>query len=134
MKLKTMAAVALAAGSALAYTRTTGPQDDLLKVRDEIRAARAAGTIKAGEPVTVTLAPGTYVLKDPLVFAAADAGTETAPVTWRAERSGTVRFLGGKAVPRAAFAPVTGAAAPRRRGSTPPCATRCAWRTRRPTS
>lgn len=82
------------------------PGDDLERVRDGIRAARADGRVKPGTAVTVLFAPGDYPVTKTLVLDARDGGTEAAPVTWRAERPGTVRFLGGHAVPASAFGPV----------------------------
>lgn len=105
-------AVALVALSAAAEqcVRVTAA-DDLEKTRDAIRADRRAGRIAADEAVTVLLAPGTYLLPRTLELTTDDSGHENAPVTWRAERRGTVRFLGGRVIPRAAFRPVTDGAA-----------------------
>ena len=86
------------------------PGDDVLAVRDAIRAARKAGKIAAGERVVVTFAPGTYLFKKTLLLEKEDSGTESAPVVWRAEKRGSVRIFGGKAIPRSEFVPVTGAA------------------------
>ena len=86
------------------------PGDDALAVRDAIRAARKAGKIAAGERVVVTFAPGTYLFQKTLLLEKEDSGTESAPVVWRAEKRGSVRIFGGKAIPRSEFVPVTGAA------------------------
>ena len=110
MKLNVFFAATFVTLSAVAeYSVKAKAGDDLVKVRDEIRAARKAGRIAADEPVTVTLAPGTYLLPRTLTLEAADSGTEAAPVVWRAEKKGTVRFLGGRILPRAAFASVSDA-------------------------
>ena len=69
-----------------------------------VRAARADGTLRKGEPVTVLLAPGDYVLDDTLAFTAQDGGTAAAPVVWRAAERGAVRFLGAPALDAARFA------------------------------
>ena len=105
--IRKMALAALAAPLAAAgFEMRVGPGDDLVRARDEIRAARSAGRIPYSEPVTVTLAPGTYLSKRTVLLEDRDSGRETAPVTWRAERRGTVRILGGSAIPRTAFRPV----------------------------
>jgi len=87
---------------------TLKPGEDAGRVRDEIRAARKAGKIGPDEPVTVTLSPGDHVFRQTLTLEAADSGAEGAPVTWRAEKPGTVRLMGGAPIPRDAFRPVAG--------------------------
>lgn len=82
------------------------PGDELVSVRDRIRADRASGKIGKGESVTVTFSPGTYVFREKLELCKRDSGTETAPVTFRAVQGGTVRIFGGMAIPRRAFVPI----------------------------
>ena len=95
-------------GSAADYAMKPG--DDARTIRDRIRADRASGKIAADEKVTVTLAPGVYHFDRTLELDEKDSGTEAGPVVWRAEKRGTVRVFGGRAIPRSAFAPVADAA------------------------
>ena len=53
---------------------------------------------KGAEPLTVTVAEGTYYLPETLVFTAADGGTKDAPVTWAAAAGATVILSGGQRV------------------------------------
>ena len=101
-------ALAALTGSAADYAMKPG--DDARTVRDRIRADRASGKIAADEKVTVTLAPGIYHFDRTLELDEKDSGTEAGPVVWRAEKRGTVRVFGGRAIPRSAFAPVADAA------------------------
>jgi len=100
---------ALVALSATAADFAVKPGDDVLAVRDAIRAARKSGSIASGEQVVVTFAPGTYTFAKTLLLEKVDSGTESAPVVWRAEKRGSVRIFGGRAIPRSAFVPVAGA-------------------------
>ena len=72
------------------------PGDDLLKKRDEIRAAR-----KPGDRAVVTFAPGVYFMSKTLVLDEKDSAT-----VWRAEKPGTVKLSGGIEMPMSLFAPV----------------------------
>lgn len=108
--LRTAVFAALVSSSAGAAEFAVNPGDDVVAVRDAIRAARKSGKIAAGEKVVVTFAPGTYLFKNTLLIEKEDSGTEAAPVVWRAERRGSARIFGGSAIPRSAFAPVAGAA------------------------
>ncbi len=59
-------------------------------------AARDAARRFAGrEPVTVHVADGVYYLDESLVFSAADSGTATAPVVYRADHEGRAVLSGG---------------------------------------
>ena len=98
----TLAAVA-AVGCAEAYEIRVKDGPSVLAARDAIREARASGKIAKDEPVTVTFAPGVYTLGETLQLDEQDSGSEAGPVTWRAERRGTVRIFGGRAIPRKAF-------------------------------
>lgn len=64
-------------------------------VRRLLDRMRESGT---QAPIEVEFAPGVYRLTKSLQFTAADSGTEKAPVTWRASRSGTVTFSGATAL------------------------------------
>ena len=63
--------------------------------RDAARAVIAAGL---KEPVTVTLAGGTYELAESLTFGPEDSGTDTCPVTYRAATGAHVVLSGGQAI------------------------------------
>ncbi|MDQ2686488.1 MAG: hypothetical protein M3Y28_01330, partial [Armatimonadota bacterium] len=58
----------------------------------------AQAVIKRGERVEVVLRAGTYELRAPLAFSAADSGTANAPVEWRAADGATVRLSAGRDV------------------------------------
>jgi len=103
--LLTLAAMASAVVS-FGYTLETKPGEDLAGVRDKVRAARASGQIKRGEPVTVMLAPGEYRMAGTLVFGRGDSGSADAPVVWCAKKPGTVSIVGGVTIEASAFAPV----------------------------
>ena len=70
-----------------------------------VRAARADGRVKAGEPVTVTFRPGDYPSSG-TTLGADDSGTGGAPVTWRSDAPGRARLTGGVRVPAGLFRPV----------------------------
>jgi hypothetical protein len=74
------------------------------RARDAVRDLKAKGL--AG-PVAVRFNPGEYRMRETLVLSAADSGTESAPIVYRADRKGTAVFRGGVRV--AGFAPVTDA-------------------------
>ncbi len=87
--------------SGLAPTPTADGQDGPLAsptaARDAIRARRAKGEW-VGEPITVTLAPGTYFLPEPLELGPQDGGKENAPVTYQAAEPGKVILSGGQRI------------------------------------
>lgn len=61
-----------------------------------ISAARDAARRFAGkEPITVSLADGTYELPETLVFTSADSGTRDAPIVYRAKNEGRAILSGG---------------------------------------
>ena len=72
--------------------------------------ARKAGTLKAGEAVTVCLQPGNYLLNASFELTAADSGSAAAPVIYRASESGKARLQGGVSLDSASFHAVTDAA------------------------
>jgi hypothetical protein len=86
------------------------PWRTLEGARDQVRAARAAGRVGAGEAVTLRVHAGEYRLERTLEFTAADSGSAGAPFVVAAEPGAAVRLTGGVTVPAAAFAPVTDAA------------------------
>lgn len=64
-----------------------------------LTAAQAKARAAAGSgAVTVELQNGTYTLKQPLSFTAADSGTQAAPVVWEAAPGATPIVSGGKTV------------------------------------
>ena len=109
---KTLLALAalVPAGAVFGYAVEAKSGEDLVQVRDKVRAARASGMIKSGEQVTVTLAPGEYRMTGTLAFGKEDSGAEGAPAVWRAEKPGTVSIVGGITIEASAFAPVAGGA------------------------
>ncbi|MBN1556719.1 MAG: right-handed parallel beta-helix repeat-containing protein [Lentisphaerae bacterium] len=80
-----------------AGTRET-PLASLQGARDRVRALKAPAAGSVAEAVTVTFAPGVYRVRIPVDFTAADSGRETAPIVYRAEPGGAVRFTGADAV------------------------------------
>ena len=85
---------------------TDGPFASLERARDEIRRLRQQGLPEGG--ATVELQGGRYELKQPFELTEEDAGTEAAPITYRARQGAEVRLSGGSQVTN--FAPVTEAA------------------------
>ncbi|MEI7733139.1 MAG: right-handed parallel beta-helix repeat-containing protein [Verrucomicrobiota bacterium] len=83
------------------------PYQTLLQARDGIRAARKAGTLKAGEAATVQVGAGVYRFDTTFELRAEDGGTADAPVTYRAQAHGKVHFHGGVTLAPEAFTPVT---------------------------
>jgi hypothetical protein len=70
------------------------PFATLERARDEIRARRAAGTLPTGG-AEVRLTKGRHVRTAPFVLAAADSGTDAAPVVYRGDPGAEVRLSGG---------------------------------------
>lgn len=83
------------------------PFQTLVQARDGIRAARKAGTAASNEAVTVHIEPGVYPLTASFELGAADGGSASAPVVYRAVRNGQARFHGGVTLAPASFQPVT---------------------------
>jgi len=79
------------------------PFASLEKARDAIRALQAKGNLPG--PVCVRLLSGEYQVKGTFELTAADSGTETAPVVYRADKKGTSVLYGGTRL--CGFAPVT---------------------------
>jgi len=79
----------------------------LTQARDAIRAARKAGTLKDGEPITVTIDAGVYRLDSTFELTAEDSGKKDSPVIYRAKTPGTVHFHGGPTLAAEAFKPVS---------------------------
>jgi hypothetical protein len=76
-------------------TRTDGPFASLERARDEIRKLKTTNTVPEGG-VVVEIAGGIYEPDRPLALTAADGGTPSAPVVYRARPGETVRLVGGK--------------------------------------
>jgi len=93
----------LAATVAGAFELSLKPGDSWTAARDTIRSARSGGKIAAGEAVSVTLEPGDYMASETLELDASDSGAPGSRVVWQARKPGTVRVLGGRKIPRAAF-------------------------------
>ena len=72
-------------------------------VRDRVRAMPADQRARG---VEIRLACGTYELGDAgLMLDTRDSGSVSAPVVWRGSPGGGTRFVGGRAIPTAAFKP-----------------------------
>lgn len=80
----------------------TAPLATLAGARDGVRALRATGLTGA---VRVRIQPGDYPLTETFALTAADSGTASGPVVYRAEQKGTALFRGG--VKLSGFIPVT---------------------------
>lgn len=81
LSLGTVVCGALQAGSTECVEIPVSPGAGALeKARESVRAAKKA---HPGRPVTVTLAPGEYVVDATFVLGPEDSGTPEAPVTWR---------------------------------------------------
>lgn len=72
------------------------PLATLTGARDAIRSLKQGGPLR--EAVTVHFAGGTYFLDRPVDFTQEDSGTETARITYIADRDATVRLTGGREV------------------------------------
>ncbi|MCA9248117.1 MAG: right-handed parallel beta-helix repeat-containing protein [Planctomycetales bacterium] len=83
------------------------PLGSLSQARDHIRALRKAGTLTAGEAVTVHVASGIYPTSSSFELTAADSGTVEGPVVYRAESPHQARIQGGMTLAAAWFQPVT---------------------------
>ena len=75
--------------------------------RDLVRAARKDGRLSPEKPIEVVVAPGIYSLSEVFQLGKEDSGTPERPIVWRAEKPGTVRFLGGVKLESSSFAPVS---------------------------
>ncbi len=78
----------------------------LSDARDEVRRRNVAGDIPT-DGLVVELAAGDYPLAEPLRLGPEDAGSASAPITWRAQAGKNVRLLGGVLLQD--FLPVTDA-------------------------
>ncbi len=81
--------------------RTDGPLSSLPGARDAIRKLKGTGPLAA--PVRVVVAPGTYLITEPLVLEPQDSGTAAAPISYEAasyEAAPGARpvFSGGRAI------------------------------------
>lgn len=71
------------------------PFATLQRARDAVRELDKAGREL---PIVVEIAGGTYELASPVEFTAADSGTESSPVEYRARKGEEVRIVGGRIV------------------------------------
>ncbi len=89
------------------------PFQTLEQAREAVRERKKAGLPAGG--LTVWLGGGVYPRKQPFVLRGEqDSGTEDAPIAWRGVPGETVRLIGGREVPPAAFKPVAEKAARQR--------------------
>ena len=77
--------------------RTDGPFATLPRARDAVRALKQAGPLPAGG-VAVQVREGTYEFPETFRLTEADAGSEGAPVVYRAQPGERVVLTGGKTV------------------------------------
>ncbi|MEI6499990.1 MAG: carbohydrate-binding domain-containing protein, partial [Armatimonadota bacterium] len=71
-----------------------GPFATLARARDEVRALKARPQ-GLGEPVTILVRGGTYLLKEPLVLGPEDTGTAACPISFQAYPGETPVLSGG---------------------------------------
>ena len=91
------------AGQATFFVSTTGddanagtaesPFRTLERARDAIRDINQRGAMAAGG-VVIVIRPGAYSVRQTFKLSAEDSGTETAPITYRAEGVGSVHITG----------------------------------------
>lgn len=81
-----------------------GPFATLERARDAVRALKTGRGV-ARDGVVVEVSAGAYQLTKPLELTAADSGTESAPVIYRAAKGAEVRLMGGRIL--SGFTPVT---------------------------
>ena len=84
-------------GMTTAVGSTDGPVKTVAQAQQLARAQllkMRAGTL-ARQAIRIEMAPGEYQLQNTLVFGAGDSGFAGAPVTYEAERPGTVLLTGG---------------------------------------
>lgn len=75
-----------------------GPLLTVERARDVIRDIKARGDLPKGG-ITVEIQSGTYRLKRPLEFTAADGGTKDSPIVYRAAAGVSPRIVGSVVVP-----------------------------------
>lgn len=93
-------------GTAAGPGTAAQPFVTVAQARDAIRALKQAGPLPVGG-IVVWLQAGTYPLTASLVLSAADSGTTTAPITYRAANGADVWFSGAVALEPERFQPVT---------------------------
>ena len=76
--------------------KTDGPLRTLAGARDRLRELKAAPGLT--EPVTVLVAPGRYELTEPLILTPQDSGSETCPITYRAQGDARPVITGGRVI------------------------------------
>ncbi|HTY59258.1 MAG TPA: right-handed parallel beta-helix repeat-containing protein, partial [Bacteroidota bacterium] len=82
---------------------TDGPFRTLAGARDALRALKSRGDLSGG--ATLNVRGGTYTVYDTFQLTAADSGTGSRPMIWRAYRGEKVFLSGGRTV--TGFRPVT---------------------------
>jgi len=83
------------------------PYQTLAQARDGLRAARKAGTLKAGQGATIHIGAGVYRLDSTWELGVQDGGTPEAPVIYQVAAPGTVHLQGGITLRPESFKPVT---------------------------
>ena len=74
--------------------RSDGPLATLPAARDRVREYRASEAFD-GQPTIIEVAGGDYRINEPIIFDAADSGTEMAPILWRGAACQKVRLFCG---------------------------------------
>ena len=94
-----VAVFGLALAAAGVTVRVVPGEGALVKARTEVRRLiRENGGVPPAGGIAVELADGVYRLTEPLSFGSGDSGTESRPVTWKAEHRGKARISGAAAV------------------------------------
>ncbi len=94
-------------------TGTDGPFRTLAGARDALRTLKAKGNLPGG--ATVNVRGGRYTIEDTFLLTAADSGTGSRPMIWRAYREEKVLLSGGRRI--AGFGPVADPAVRARLGA-----------------
>lgn len=82
------------------------PFQTLAQARDATRAERKAGTLKAGDTVTINIGAGVYRLEKTFDLGADDGGTKDAPVIYRSQPPGAAQINGSITLAPQSFKPV----------------------------
>ena len=75
---------------------TDGPLGSLAGARDAVRRLKAQGALS--EAVYIVIGTGRYVMAEPVVFTAADSGTQQCPVIYEAAKGAKPVFSGGRVI------------------------------------
>lgn len=106
MKTAAIAFVAVLPAMLSGFEIKVKPGDDFAAIRDKVRSMRSAGILAKGENVNITFLPGEYVMEGNRIELSAKDTCESAQMTWRAEKRGTVRLFGGIRLSAADFKPL----------------------------